>query len=137
MRDELSGKRPSPLSSLFREQAADGMPLADWTRHVDGDWIWYCPVCQGCVVLIEEKTERSPQRSWTVTRRLATGHEDRPWGWRVTCLDDGTFAVTGARMNGNGHESFGERAITKADLVGWIVRAFDQHYVEAGHQRAA
>jgi hypothetical protein len=84
--------------------------------------------------LIEEKTDSSMQRAWTVTRRLATQHEDRPWGWRVTCHTDGEFSVMGAR-NGESHESFGERRIPEPELVAWIGRVFDQHYAEQAHPK--
>lgn len=127
------------MSSVFRKHAAPGQRLADWTRHIDGDWQWYCPKCCEIVILIEEKGERFLQKAWTVTRRLATRHEDRPWGWRVVCKSDGTFFVSGARNNGSGHESFfGDRAITEDELVSWIEKAFEQHYAARhGEERAA
>lgn len=137
MRDEMSNTRPSPLSAVFRKWAAPDGPLADWTRCVDGDWVWYCPECYQVVVLIEEKTETSMQRAWNVTRRMATRHDDRPWGWLVVCHNDGSYSVTGARGAGDGHESFGERMLTQDDLLAWITRTFEQHYTEHGHRRSA
>lgn len=131
-RNEVSGKRPSPLSAVFREWA-DG-PLADWTRHLDVDWVWYCPQCGQAVVLIEEKTEASFDKHWNVTRRLATRHTDSPWAWLVVCNKDGTYSVTGARNNGS-HQSFGERTIGQDDLLAWVTKAFEQHYSEQGHRR--
>ena len=136
MRHEVSGQRPSALSAVFRRYAAPGQPLADWTRHVDGDWMWYCPTC-GCVVLlIEEKTQNALQRSWAITRRLATRHEDRPWGWRVTATANG-FAVVGAR-NASGHDAFAVHDVSEGMLIDWIVWVFTEYYREAGHpQRTA
>ena len=134
-RHELSGVRPSRLSGLFRGWAEPGGPLADWTRHIDGDWQFYCPRCAHITLIVEEKSEASPAKSWAVTRRLATGHEDKPWGWRVTCLGDGAFSVVGAR-GGERHESFAEKRIDELELLRWIVRVFEQHYEEAGHPRA-
>lgn len=128
--------RPSRLSAVFRRHAMPGGRLADWTRFVDGDWTGYCPHCAQIVVLIEEKGENALQKVWSVTRRLATRHEDRPWGWRVETRADGTFAVTGARA-AEGHESFGPTDVDEDGLVRWIEKAFNAHYVAAGHPKRA
>lgn len=130
-RHELSNKRPSVLGPLFRRLAEPGEVFADWTRHLDRDWTWYCPVCALVVLMIEEKSDNSPATSWTVTRRLATRHEDRPWGWRITCHSDGAFSVVGARNDP--HDSFLERRVSQDELVNWIVRVFEQHYSEQDH----
>jgi hypothetical protein len=132
MRDEVSGARPSTLRPLFRQWSRDGQPLADWTRHLDIDWTWYCPYCQEVVLIVEEKHDNSLQSAWGVTRKLAVHHEHAPWGWCVTCHDDGEFSVVGARNNGK-HESFGPRRITEGELLSWIVRVFEQHGRERGH----
>lgn len=134
MRDEVTGKRPSVLRGVFRKHTAAGEALADWTRHLDVDWTWYCPVCARVVLLVEEKQENALQTVWNVTRRLATHHEDRPWAWRVTCHEEGEFSVTGARNVGP-HESFGDRRITESELISWIVRVFEQHYSEQKHPK--
>jgi len=132
VRDEVSGARPSTLRPLFRAWSLDGQPLADWTRHLDVDWTWYCPRCRAIVLIVEEKHDNSLQSIWNVTRRLATHHSDSPWGWRITCHDGGEFSVVGARTNGT-HESFGEQRITEAELLSWIIRVFEQHWREAEH----
>lgn len=93
-------------------------------------------MCNLVVLLIEEKTDTSQQRAWNVTRRMATRHEDRPWGWRVTCHQDGTYTVIGAR-NADAHQSFGDKTITEDELLRWITKTFEQHYEQHGHRRIA
>lgn len=129
-RDEITNKRPSILSAVFRKH--DKERLADWTRHIDCDWRWYCPHCGAIVILIEEKMESSLARSWNVTRRAATGHKDRPWAWMVICRADGDFDITAARVT-DAHEVPPPQTLTEDRLISWIERAFVRHYVEAGH----
>lgn len=132
MRGEVSGSRPSTLSSLFRKWTDPGGPLADWTRHLDSDWKWYCPECGFLVVVIEEKHDDSLQTAWTVTKRAAIRHLDRPWGWRVTCHDSGEFSVVGERDERNIVQ---ERRMSEETLLAWITRAFEKHGQEHGCQK--
>jgi hypothetical protein len=135
MRDEVTNSRPSALSGLFRKHANrnDGI-LRDWTRHLDIDWVFYCPECNKQVILIEEKKSGAAENYWTVTRRAATRHEDRPWGWRVTWHPDGQFSVTAARNGENGHQSVGETFMDEETLVATIVAKFKDHYKLEGHR---
>jgi hypothetical protein len=119
---------------VFHKYTDPGGSLADWTRHVDGDWIWYCPKCAEVVLLIEEKKENAREKAWTVTRRMATRHEDRPWAWRVIFHEDGDFTVIGARSEEK-HDSFGNTRISEERLIAWIEKVFSQHYELRGHAR--
>jgi hypothetical protein len=132
MRDEVTGVRPSRLRPLFRKWSKES--LADWTRHLDVDWTWYCPFCAHVVLLIEEKQENALQNAWNVTHRMATRHEDHPWGWRVTCKRDGTFDVVGARSNGR-DESTVKQNLSEEELLRWVTRVFENHYAERHPER--
>ncbi len=134
MRHEVTGKRPSKLSGVFRYHAAPGERLADWTRHIDVDWRFWCPYCQQIVLMIEEKQQDAAEQSWAVTRRSATHHLDRPHAWKVVVHAEGDYTVIGARATDEKHESFGPRRISEETLISWIEAAFERHYlVEAGH----
>lgn len=135
MRGELTGRRPSRLSTVFRRHAAPDGRLADWTRHVDGDWFWYCPHCNALVILQEEKGEEAAEKVWSVTRRAATGHKDRPWGWLVETHADGTFTVTAARAN-EGHQAVPPQRLDEDQLIAWIERAYVVHWDETGHPQS-
>jgi len=135
MREEITGKRPSRLSVVYRRHASKGGRLADWTRQVDGDWRLYCPHCAALVVLQEEKDENSLQKSWSVTRRAATRHEDCPSAQLVVTHSDGTYTVTEARVSRQGrHESLGPERLTEDQFVTRIEVAFVRHCQEAGHE---
>lgn len=135
-REEESFRRPSRLSSVFRRAAREnGGRLRDWTRHIDGDWIWYCPVCFKVVILIEEKGYDAKETKWGLTVRLAKGHEDKPWAWRVTTYPNGTFTVKGKAVKGGSFHEFAEsKALNEYELTSWIEKAFIQHYKGEGHQ---
>jgi hypothetical protein len=125
------------LSGLFREHIQPGRLLADWTRHVNCDWLWYCPHCLALVIVLEEKLERSLQQGWGATRRFAVRHADRPYAARVTCRDDGTYDVLLARATDVEHVAEAELAYGEAELIALIVHAFHAHYLEApGHRLA-
>lgn len=120
--NELSGKRPSRLSGVFRDAYQRG-PLRDWTRHIDGDWLWYCPKCKAFVLICEEKEANAAATSWEQTRLLALGHKDKPHAWRVTCHADGWFAVEGVTGDDRQY-SFQAQA---ADLFAKIAELFIRH----------
>lgn len=139
MKHELNaGIRRSKLSPIYRHHSysiADGGSgrLLDWTRHVDGDWRWYCPYCARLVILQEEKKPNAAEKGWSATRRAATHHEDRPWAWLIITHDDGTFTVTAARATDDAHDSLGPRHLNEEQLISWIERAFRQHWEQYGH----
>lgn len=130
-RAEVTYKRPTVLSGVFRKH--DKERLADWTRHVDCDWRWYCSYCGAVVILIEEKLEESLERSWNVTKRAAVKSLDRPWAWLVICLNDGRYEVVSARTTESATETHGPRQLDEDTLIAWIERAFLNHYRDAGH----
>lgn len=133
---EITYRRPSRLSGVYREHAKPGGRLRDWTRHLDVDWIFYCPECGEQIIIQEEKLETAKQFSWTVTRRAATRHQDRPWAWQVIIHAEGDYTVTRVRNNGTRHESFGPERISEDVFIGWIEEAFLEHYRagESSHQ---
>lgn len=138
MKHELTGRRPSRLSPIFRrhslgpEDQGTGR-LLNWTRHVDGDWRWYCPQCYALVVLIEEKDETAKEHGWGATRRSATHHFDRPYACKIVTHADDTFTVTIARASSAGHESESHERVDEEWLVSWIENAFRRHYEQARH----
>jgi hypothetical protein len=133
--DELTNRRPSALSPLFRHHSLSASKggsgrLHQWTRHVDNDWRWYCPHCHQVVLLIEEKLESAKEKSWAVTRRAATHHDDRPFAWLAIVHPDGTFTVTWARATEDTHDSGGPRRVDAETLIRWVERIFERHYDE-------
>ena len=134
MECEVSNRRPSRLSPVFRRHTEAGARLRDWTRHVDTDWIWYCNHCNALVVLIEEKGPQPLQRGWGATRRLGTRHEDAPLVLSAEYLGEDTWKILGCRSSStNGHESWPPQERTSDQLIDAIEQAFLHHYLEAGH----
>lgn len=127
MIDELNGTRPSRLSPVYRKHQRDR--LLDWTRCVDGDWRWYCPVCSALVILQEEKADTAKEMGWSATRRAATGHADAPWAWLIVTHPDGSYTVTGTSAS----KSFGPLDVGEDVLIRMIEKAFLNHYRKTGH----
>lgn len=138
MEHEQTGRRPSRLSPVFRRHSlgvGDGGTgrLRNWTRHVDGDWLWYCANCGAIVIFAEEKKDDAKEKAWNVTRRAAFGHSARPWAWLVVTHEGGEYTVTRARLSDQEHETFGPERVDEEALITWIEQAFATHYEAAGH----
>jgi hypothetical protein len=84
MRNELTGRRVSRLSTIQREI------VSTRCKAIDIDWVWYCDACPAFLMLIEETSNAVEGKAHFITERVARAlgvpafvAQDMADGWRV------------------------------------------------------